>query len=312
MPSVTEVADNARQVGSACVDRAGSSTHRMRVVGNVPAGRGTRLDCDNPLRAVCRVPGCSEVQFWRCDTYGCATCGELKRRRLARIVDNGAAIHLRNGMTGYFLTLTAPGSSTHRRWFQGAQPRTRPICECHDHGMTDGLWNAQESACWNRLRTAMTRDRDVIFIGAVETQKRGLLHRHVMVFVEGVLTHSEAQELALAAGYGCVLDLEPVRSSEKAARYISKYVTKASGDRAVIPWERLDFTTGEVSGKRATYRLWSSSRKWGVTMKELKAAQAAQSRARARYLAELVEALAADGEARALEQPGTEVSSDPP
>jgi hypothetical protein len=127
----------------------------------------------------------------------------------------------------------------------------------------------------------------VIFCGAVETQRRGLLHRHVLLFTDGVLGFREVQDLALAAGYGCVVDVEPVRSSEKAARYISKYVTKASNDRAVVPWESVDQGTGEVVGKRPTYRLWSSSRAWGVTMREIRAIQGAQARARARYLVEL-------------------------
>lgn len=311
MPSLTEAADNARELdgrpgdsGARCVDGSG---HRMRVVGTVRPGERTRVDCDKPLRAVC-VHDCGEVQFWRCDSYGCEHCGLLKQRRLSRLVDGGADLHLGNGRLGYFVTLTAPGESEHRRWVQGKPRGKREACQCHDHGLSDGLWNAQESACWNRLRTALTRSREVTFAGAVETQKRGMLHRHVLMFVDGPMTFGEVQKLALAAGYGCVVDVEPVRSAAKAARYISKYVTKASTDRAVVPWERLDYDTGEVTGKRATYRLWSSSRRWGITMREIKATQAAQARQRAMYLRELVHGLAeeADGSAAAPR------SSDPP
>jgi hypothetical protein len=167
--------------------------------------------------------------------------------------------------------------------------------------MSVGEWNRQESACWNRLRTALTRERRVIFLGCVEVQDgkrrrdgvgRCYLHRHVMLFSDQVLTHEEVQALALAAGYGCVLDIEPVASVEKAARYISKYVTKSSGARGVVPWEWMNPTTGELIGKRATYRLWSSSHTWGVTMREIKATQALQARARARYLDELHAVLA--------------------
>lgn len=296
MASLTRTADDAGELApsgrerTGCLDGAG---HRMRVVGAVPSGPATRLDCEHPLRAVCR--DCESVDFWRCDSYSCGPCGEAKRRRLARLVDNGAAIHLSNGRIGYFLTLTAPGTKQgHLRWYQGKKPSRRVECGCEDHGHSDGSWNAQESACWNRLRTSLTRERSVTFCGAVETQARGMLHRHVLMFVDDVLTHEEVQALALAAGYGCVLDLEPVRSSEKAARYISKYVTKASSDRAVVPWERLDEETGELIGKRATYRLWSSSRRWGVTMKEIRAAQSAQARARANYLREWSALLADD------------------
>lgn len=313
MPSLTRSADNEGQLGPVRRDRTGcadGSGHRMRVVGAVPSGSLTRLDCEHPLRAVCRV--CDEVEYWRCDSYGCGPCGEAKRKRLARLVDNGAAIHLANGRTGYFLTLTAPGSIDHKRWYQGKRPRSRQDCECHRHGESDGSWNAQESACWNRLRTSLTRDRDVTFCGAVETQRRGMLHRHVLMFVDETVTHDEVQALALAAGYGCVLDLEPVRSAEKAARYISKYVTKASSDRAVVPWERVNEETGELVGKRATYRLWSSSRRWGVTMREIKNAQSEQARARARYLAEWAQLVTDDAAAVAGLAPADSLALSPP
>lgn len=245
------------------------------------------MDCEGPLRAVCHER-CGYVAYWRCDTYGCEPCGERKRRRLTQLVDQGSAIHLQDGKVGYFLTLTAPGTRTHKRWQQGKQQgRQRKDCDCHRHGLSDGLWNAGESGDWNRLRTALTRDRTVTFAAAVETQKRGMLHRHVLLFSDGPLFFEEVQAQALAAGYGCIVDLEPVRSSAKAARYISKYVSKSSGERSQVAWEHLDSDTGEVIGKRATYRLWSSSRDWGVTMREIKATQTAQARARARYLAEL-------------------------
>lgn len=300
MPSMTAEADNVR---ASLPPRVGDCSHRMRVVGSVHQGTATRLDCERPLRAVCR-DGCGHQEFWRCDSYGCGPCGDLKRRRLHRLVDNGAAIHLSNGFLGYFLTLTAPGSQDHRRWYQGKRPRERQECGCHRHGMTDGVWNAQESKCWNRLRTALTRDREVIFAGAVETQHRGMLHRHVLLFSDREMLHEEVQALALAAGYGCVLDLEPVKSVEKAARYIAKYVTKSSGERFAVPWERVDPETGELVGKRATYRLWSSSRRWGITMREIRAVQSAQARARARYLSELQALLASEAGSLAPESAG--------
>jgi hypothetical protein len=265
----------------------------MRVVGTVRSGKGTRVDCQKPLRAVCRNK-CDHVEFWRCDSYGCGPCGNLKQRRLARLADNGASLHLASGMNGYFLTLTAPGISPHKRWYQGKRPSSRVDCDCHDNGMPLAIWNTQESACWNRLRTALTREQRMIFCGAVETQKRGALHRHVLVFVEDELDVQDLQDLAQAAGYGCVIDVERVRSAGKAARYISKYVTKAATERAEVPWQRLDPETGELVEKGATYRLWSSSRAWGITMKEIRATQAAQAAARSMYLRELAIATGED------------------
>ena len=111
-----------------------------------------------------------------------------------------------------------------------------------------------------------------------------------------------------------MVDVEPVRSVDKAARYISKYVTKSSGQRSVVPWERLDPETGELVGARATYRLWSSSRTWGVTMREIKSTQAAQARARALYVRELGELLAQDAALAAASTPDRASidSPDPP
>lgn len=257
----------------------------MRVVGGVRPSPATRSDCDKPLRAVCRQ--CEHVEFWRCETYGCAHCGELKRRRLSRLVEDGSGAQLGNGLRGYFVTLNGPGENDHLRWYQGQRPQQRDVCECHKLDGSLGGWNAGESKCWNRFRTALARDQVVIFVGAVETQKRGVLHRHVVIFTDEVLDWQRVQRLALAAGYGCVMDVQELRSVGQAARYVSKYVTKASGDRATIPWEVVDLETGEVITKKATYRLWSCSQTWGVTMREIKDAAAAQARARAMYLREL-------------------------
>ena len=127
---------------------AGECLHRMRVVGRVRVGDRTRLDCEQPLRAVCR--DCDQAAEWRCDSYGCEPCGETKRRRLMRVIEDGSSIHLGNGLRAYFLTLSAPGENDHRRWYQGKRPRRRQACECHRHGLTMGQWNRQESACWNR------------------------------------------------------------------------------------------------------------------------------------------------------------------
>ena len=279
----------------------------MRGMGYVRRGPDTRLDCDQPVRAVCRA--CSAVEYWTCDTYACAHCGERKRRRLMQVVDMGSADQLGRGRRGWFLTLTAPGRHDHKRWYQGRRPTTRTDCGCHLHGLTDGQWNAQESKCWNRLRTAWSREQDVTFIGSVETQRRGMLHRHIVVFTEGHVEHADLQRIALAAGYGCVLDLEPLQSVQKAARYVAKYVTKSSAERAEVPWvrESIDETTGEIVElqTKATFRTWSSSRDWSVTMKALKAIASAQARARAQHLKVLAEVLGTD---QAVGSPAASIS----
>lgn len=287
----------------------------MQLVRGVRGTGAEGVACERPLLMACEL--CGHEDFWRCDTYGCGPCGETKRRRLMRVIEDGASIHVANGLYGYFLTLTAPGTDDHRRWYQGKRPRSRQRCNCHDHGLTNGEWNRQESACWNRLRTSLARERELIYAGAVETQRRGLLHRHVVVFTDRPLTFLEVQEHALRAGYGCVTDVERLDSPQKAARYVAKYVTKSTAERADVPWTRIlvDHDTGEVSEVqvRATYRLWSSSRSWGVTMKHLRDVARLQAAARARYLRELVVELQVDASAAAAGlAPAASTSTDPP
>jgi hypothetical protein len=214
-------------------------------------------------------------------------------------VDLGITDRLGRGYT-YFLTLTAAGTNDHRRWRQGKGGAGRPECDCHDNGMTLGQWNAQESKCWNRLRTALSRlvDGSLTYIGSVEVQERGALHRHVVLNVDRVLLPEEVQAYALAAGYGCVFDLQVINSGQKAAWYISKYVTKSAGARSEVPWvaEVLDQHTGELRTMKTTptFRTWSAAQSWGFTLKGLREIARVQAQARARYLEELSQLLSED------------------
>lgn len=298
MPSLTEPADSVRP---SVRPRVGDCSHRMRVVGYVRPSSATRTDCVQPLRAVCEH-GCGQESFWRCDCSSedrCGPCSERKRRLLARIVDHGITDRIGAGFT-YFLTLTAPGRNDHRQWVQGKVRGQRPECQCHDNGQTLGEWNGQESASWNRLRLALSRavDGSLTYIGSVEVQERGALHRHLVVNVDRALEPAEVQALAMVAGYGCVFDLQVINSAQKAAWYISKYVTKSAGARSDVPWVRdvLDLATGEVRSMKTspTFRTWSSARSWGFTMKGLRDIARAQAQARAHYLRELEALLATD------------------
>jgi hypothetical protein len=251
---------------------------------------------------VCERDGCGHESFWRCDCTSedrCAPCSERKRRLLARIIDHGITDRLGAGYT-YFLTLTAPGQNEHRRWVQGSVRGPRQACECHDTGVTLGEWNGQESACWNRLRLALSRvaEGSLTYIGSVEVQGRGALHRHLVLNLDRPLFPGEVQALALAAGYGCVFDLQVITSAQKAAWYISKYVTKSAGARSEVPWVRdvVDQETGEIRAMKttATFRSWSAAQSWGYTLKGLRDIARAQAAARARYLEELAQLLAED------------------
>jgi hypothetical protein len=117
---------------------------------------------------------------------------------------------------------------------------------------------------------------------------RGALHFHVLIRSSVPLDELQVQDLALSAGFGCVLDLQEVRSVQQAAAYASKYVSKSADEREDVPWtvEFLDEDTGELEQVHtfATYRAWSASKDWGVTIRELKAVAAEQARKRAEAL----------------------------
>ncbi len=298
----------------------GDESHDLYVVGYVHRSERTRLDCKQPLRVVCRDDGCRHEEFWRCDCRSeekCPDCAERNRRLLARIVHLGVADRAHRGYT-YFATVSAPGTGPHRRWVQvggssavKSLPRDRPECECWrdlerlDKGLAE--WNKQESACWNRLRLGLSRliDDDWAYIGAVEVQDgsrrtdkigRQALHRHIVIHSSRPLLAHEVGDLARAAGYGCVHDLQLLTSPEQVAWYISKYVTKSATKRGEVPWwstvKVVDRRTGEVTVEgpmftKATYRTWSASRSWGYTLKGLKDVMKVEARARARYLADL-------------------------
>lgn len=298
----------------------------MRVLGYVQRSSGTRLDCSQPLRVVCRE--CAHTEYWRCDCSAeakCPECAERRRKLIARLVHLGTTDRASSGYT-YFVTLSAPGEREHRRWVQvggevGARrlPADRPPCNCHtvwEHSQR-GDWNSQESACWNRLRLSLSRLVGALaYIGSVEVQKRGMLHRHLVLHSPSPLLASEVGDLALAAGYGCVHDVQPIHDAGKAAWYISKYVTKSSGQRDDVPWRAdvVDQATGEVQRLTTTptFRTWSSSHSWGYTLKGLREIARLQARARATYLRELAELLELDSGRAPLGPPVTLPGDDPP
>lgn len=184
------------------------------------------------------------------------------------------------------LTLTAPAVEGHLGWvvdWDRKSPRT--VCSC-DSEMVGGIgsWNAAAGKRWNRLRGDLARlYPGIVYLRAVEVQKRGAIHLHVIVWTPTPLVLAEVQVFALAAGFGCVIDYKPAKLGDtRQAHYVSKYVTKATDQRGEVPWDVVDLESGEVEAvARARFRTWSCSRQWGLTMKALEAGirEAAQRRA---------------------------------
>jgi hypothetical protein len=169
------------------------------------------------------------------------------------------------------LTLTAPGEREHKRFSPGGWRADRPDCPCRVEHL--GEWNASHSKRWNHLRTLLRREYpDLEFMRGVEVQRRGALHDHVILWSASPIDIVAIQGLALRAGFGCSCDWAPAEpGSRKLAYYISKYVTKACDARDLVPWLAVDLATGEILSDRATYRTWSMSRDWGLTMAQVRA-----------------------------------------
>lgn len=263
-PSVRDGSDT----GQADTAHCDGIHHRMRVVGYLLGPRPAWLDCDKPLRVVCR--GCSYETRWRCDGHResrCRRCAGRYRRRVRRVAESGTT---RVGGRQYLLTFTAPGQRQH------ALP-SGSICPCTPAGGVDlARWNASHSRRWNHLRTSIRREYpDLEFFRGVELQLRGALHDHAMVWTPQPVSKRRLRELALAAGFGHSVDVAPITSPAQVGYYVSKYVTKATDARDDVPWwgEEVDYETGEVTEGLipGRYRTWSMSRHWGLTMKAVRA-----------------------------------------
>lgn len=255
-------------------DGCASGRHRLRPLGYVRGGGVAWLECDRPLHVVCR--DCDYVTRWACSGHResrCRPCAARYRRRVRKVAASGTS---RTSGYQYFLTLTAPGVERHRM-------PSGDWCSCTPEGGVDlGRWNASHSARWNRLRTALRRLHPGLeFFRGVEPQQRGALHDHAMLWSPVPIRRPNVKALAMAAGFGHSIDLvECSPGSKRAAYYVSKYVTKATDQRASVPWwgDRIDFSTGEVTEglvDEARYRTWSMSRQWGLTMAAVRAEAAA-------------------------------------
>lgn len=278
-------------------DGADTCQHRLRVVGYLRGPRAFRAlsqrslrprdlpgvqGCEAPLLAACE--DCDEVRVWLCSNHResrCKPCASRYRRRVFRVADEGMlrALYLHQGARrfAYLWTLSAPSTGPHQRFIPGRRGR-HGWCSCE---ITDlATWNARQGSAWNRLRTSL-RDQipEAAYFRAVEVQDgkrggtgRGALHLHVLLVVDQVLNVDQLHALALAAGFGCVMDLELLPAgSTKAARYVSKYVSKACDSRTDVPWAAVtdDGEPLRTDPFRATYRTWSQSRNWPCRMAEV-------------------------------------------
>lgn len=236
------------------------------------AGRsalGAREDCDAPKRLVCRACGAgSDVRCGSSRSSRCSPCSESYRRRVLTVASSGRAD---DGSADLFVTLTAPGEQEHYLP-NGA------VCPCTPSGGVNlAVWNAEAGKRWSRFIQELRREvGDVEYFKGVEVQKRGALHFHALFRVPPGRSQRGwtllVRRLAIKHGFGHSVDATPI-DEEHVAGYVAKYASKATDDRHDIPW--CDRETGEMRVGHGRYRVWSSSRSWGLSMQSVRAAQRA-------------------------------------
>lgn len=248
-------------------------------------------NCENPAWMFCVRCGAQGVMA--CGTTRrsrCLSCARKYQGRVAQVFEQGIVHGQEVGAgTVVGLTVTAPGNRQHR------MPSGK-VCDCTPVGGIDvGEWNATFTARMNRVLEGIRRGeasplvdgkRQAVPLSYAQAREpqdgkrradgcgRFALHLH------GALYRSDGQALELDVrllrrlvirhGFGHELKLKPL-SPSAGARYFAKYVADASDVRDSVPFGR----DGLGRRRKATYRTWTASRNWAVTMKAVRAQQAA-------------------------------------
>jgi hypothetical protein len=212
-------------------------------------------------------------------------CGSRQERRES-FRDGGNGSFNGDRPSGfYFVTLTAPGVRGGMHWDRSICGHRRGQCTNKPHGgpagqpvckverMIAAKWNGEAPRRWNDWVTDLRRKLgvDVQYCGSWETQVRGMLHRHVLMFVPGVSAarfESVGKEIAVRVGFGSQFDVKQVSGSDPqalamVAAYVASYVTSCTDELATC----INPRTGEIL--QGSYRRWSASGNWGVSMPSL-------------------------------------------
>jgi hypothetical protein len=286
---------------------------RVTYVGRV--GHGSCGKCEDPRWLMCT---CGAEAFVRCNSSRrsrCRSCAAIYRGRVAAVAEGGLAVAPVDG--ALMVSVTAPGNVLHFR--QGAEGEAE-MCPCTGlDGVDLAEFNASVTARWNRFLEALRRGEaspgikgrrvhvGIEYFNAREVQKRGAIHCHSLFRrTDGKplqLAKRRVRELAIRHGFGHEVQVEVAGLGKHArggrrpgravlaARYCAKYVSKSADERERAPWP------SEAPG--ACWRTWTSSRRWGSSMREVREA------ARARAIAGLARGPGADALAAAPDRAGT-------
>jgi hypothetical protein len=183
----------------------------------------------------------------------------------------------------FFVTLTAPGASVlpfdTALCSHGPDVRCSGAIGCKVDEFAGARWNGAAPKRWSYVRQYLVRylGLECQVFGTWEWQKRGVLHRHFLIRVEGPVSSVRMRQavgsLRSSLGFGPQMQVDAITSNAArqiyyCAKYASKTADQIDGHRLIDP------ATGEIKQARG-FRPWSCSRRWGLTMKQIRERQRA-------------------------------------
>lgn len=270
--------------------------------------------CDDPGLLVCEK--CRTSMTVRCGATRedrCQPCGKRHNQRLKRLIGSGFA----DRPSGFFFnTATAPGADV-LPWDESVCNHSPALsCSgklgCRVERISGAVWNGRAPQVWSWVMTEIRRELkgvDVQFWKCWETQDRGLLHLHAIIWAQGVserrMKRIWRQVLAkvydMDGGYrfqwgtqqscdaiGSKLDV--VELVEEMGFTVDQAVeeVQADAERQQLKFIRYGAKYCTKGGKRAAtvnratgeiridgqgYRTWSASARWGLRMKQIRQSQ---------------------------------------
>ncbi len=160
-----------------------------------------REQCPNSF-VISGVLGISGVIFLAsCGQWKCHVCGKRKAWRFVGIARSGCALATERIRV---LTLTAPREDPAVSWTE-LGPR------------------------WHKMRERLARrlGRRLSYFAAVELQKRGNVHMHILMRDTGYIPKAVVHALGYESGFG-FSDIRQVNPAS-GVKYVTKYLTKSAG-----------------------------------------------------------------------------------
>jgi hypothetical protein len=275
-------------------------------------------NCSHPKLLVCgRCEGSKVVPCAATREDRCGQCALRHQRRLKRVIGSGFA----DRPSGFFFaTATAPGADRlpwdKSRCNHDSALRCAGKIGCRVERLPASQWNGCAPQVWSWVMTEVRRrlsGHQVEFWKCWETQERGVLHLHAILWAAGVSQDRmrEVWQEVLLISYNvpvgngrCLLFVwgdqqtcDAVRSAKSLAELVELEgfdleVAEAAvvkGDAAAqlkvirylakycvkggVRASTCSRVTGELRKDGRGYRTWSASANWGLRMKQIKQAQ---------------------------------------